>query len=237
MSEEPEETQAEDQLIRLEKALSKPFPKSVVQWRAKMLTRDKKKALALAYIDSRAVMDRLDEAIGIGGWQCEYKEISSGRMACGIGILFGEEWVWKWDGAGGTEVEMDKGIFSAAFKRAAVKWGIGRYLYELGATWVPCTTYTGGDGKQHFKDFTDNPWDYTHYRTDEKRAKKEGGLAPTSYDNPKEELLHLLKCPALSAEVVAEITAAIEKKQVRSWYERQVKIVKGLIADCEKEAA
>lgn len=221
----------EADITQLEKALSKEFPKSVVQWLAKTLTREGGKALALAYIDSRAVMNRLDQVVGANCWQDDYKEFPSGRMACGIGILFADGWVWKWDGAGETAIEADKGTFSGAFKRAAVKWGIGRYLYDMGATWVPCSTYTK-EGKTHFKEFTADPWDYTHYRTDEKREKTQGKKEKTTL---KDELLELLKCPALSKEVVNDLTASIKGKQVKTWYEKQIRIVKGLIADADRE--
>lgn len=46
------------------------------------------------------------------------------------------EWVTKADGAGDSDVEAEKGAISDALKRAAVKWGIGRYLYDLGNIWV-----------------------------------------------------------------------------------------------------
>jgi hypothetical protein len=44
--------------------------------------------------------------------------------------------VWKSDGAGDSDVEAEKGAVSDAFKRAAVKWGVGRYLYDLDSPWV-----------------------------------------------------------------------------------------------------
>jgi hypothetical protein len=67
-------------------------------------------------------------------------------------------WVRKSDGAGETQVEGEKGAISDALKRAAVKWGIGRYLYDLDSPWVPCETYQGNDGKARFKRFTADPW-------------------------------------------------------------------------------
>jgi hypothetical protein len=44
--------------------------------------------------------------------------------------------VVKSNGAGDTDVEGPKGALSDAFKRAAVLWGIGRYLYSLESPWV-----------------------------------------------------------------------------------------------------
>ena len=45
-------------------------------------------------------------------------------------------WVAKADGAGDTAHEAEKGGISDAFKRAAVQWGVGRYLYRLESPWV-----------------------------------------------------------------------------------------------------
>jgi hypothetical protein len=39
--------------------------------------------------------------------------------------------VTKWDGAQESQIEATKGGLSGAMKRAAVQWGIGRYLYDL----------------------------------------------------------------------------------------------------------
>ena len=55
---------------------------------------------------------------------------------CGISIKIGDEWVCKWDGADETDIEKIKGGLSGAMKRAGVQWGIGRYLYNLDATWA-----------------------------------------------------------------------------------------------------
>src|SRR3546814_8564681 len=55
-------------------ALSKPFPPSAVSWRSQSLTKDGTKALALAYIDARDVMRRLDDVCGPAGWQDSYAE-------------------------------------------------------------------------------------------------------------------------------------------------------------------
>ena len=132
--------------------LSAPFPPDQIDWRVGSTNSEKTRGMALAYIDSRAVMDRLDEVCGVDGWQCEYSGIGADKTCCRIGIKIGyfyeaaagggmaravdAEWVWKADGAGDTDFEAAKGAFSDAFKRAAVKWGIGRYLYGLDSPWV-----------------------------------------------------------------------------------------------------
>ncbi len=139
--------------------LAAPFPKQEIRWRAQTLTRDGDKALALAYIDARDVMRRLDEVAGPGGWSDSYIETRSGRVICSLAIFIDGHWISKSDGAGDTAVEGEKGGLSDAFKRAAVKWGIGRYLYALGKVWAPCETYEAG-GKKRWKEWTDDPWKF-----------------------------------------------------------------------------
>lgn len=123
--------------------LKAPFLPSQISWRIGSTTADKKKGMALAYIDARDVMDRLDEVCGGDGWQCSYPH-ANGKTVCSIGVRVvrddnAAEWVWKSDGAGDSDVEAEKGALSDAFKRAAVRWGIGRYLYHLDSPWVEIT--------------------------------------------------------------------------------------------------
>lgn len=119
--------------------LAEPFDVEAVSWRLGAKKGDNTKGIALAYLDARDVMDRLDMVCGPAGWQCRYSH-ANGKTVCDIGVRVGRatdhEWVWKADGAGDTDVEAEKGALSDAFKRAAVRWGVGRYLYGLGNTWV-----------------------------------------------------------------------------------------------------
>lgn len=135
-----------------------PFPTDSVGWRAQTLSKDGTKAMALAYIDARDVMRRLDETVGAGNWQDKYEVATGGRVLCTLSIRLNNEWISKSDGAGDTKVEADKGAISEAFKRAAVKWGIGRYLYDMPTPWVPCESYQASNGKRQFSRFTDDPW-------------------------------------------------------------------------------
>lgn len=120
--------------------LKAPFPPDRISWRVGSTTQDKKKGLAFGYIDARDVMERLDDVCGPENWQCSYPH-ANGKTICSIGIRVardggGFEWVYKADGAGDSDVEAEKGAMSDAFKRAAVRFGIGRYLYDIPATWV-----------------------------------------------------------------------------------------------------
>lgn len=117
--------------------LCRPFAAEEIDWRVGSTTGDKTKGMALAYMDARAVMDRLDGVCGPDGWQCNYTPGVNGSIVCNIGIRMPSgEWIWKADGAGATDVEGEKGMLSDALKRAAVRWGVGRYLYEMKSPWV-----------------------------------------------------------------------------------------------------
>ena len=107
--------------------LSAPTPKEEIKWR------EGPRGRQLAYVDARYVMDLLDRVCGPENWQCKYDWSDGKRLVCTIGIRVSGsgEWIWKADGAGETDIEGEKGAFSDAFKRAAVRFGVGRDLYHL----------------------------------------------------------------------------------------------------------
>lgn len=140
------------------KMLFAEFPREAISWRAQSVTKEGDKALALAYIDARDVMDRLDEVCGAENWQDRY-EFHGPRTICYLSIRIDGEWVTKADGAGDSDVEAEKGAISDALKRAAVKWGIGRYLYSIESPWVPCQS-SDWNGKKQWKKWTADPWSF-----------------------------------------------------------------------------
>lgn len=127
--------------LTLQQKLECPFPPSAVSWRIGQKSKDKTKAKLLAYIDARDVMERLDKACGFNNWQCRYSLADNGLLICEIGVRVDGEWLWRANGAGDTQVEAEKGKCSDAFKRAAVVWGIGRYLYGLPSPYVAIDQY------------------------------------------------------------------------------------------------
>lgn len=127
--------------LEIRAALAAPFPIHQVKWRLGRTNADKTSGLALAYIDARDVMNRLDDVLGPECWQTDFKEVA-GRVICMLSVRFGDSpiWVRKSDGAGDTAgYEVEKAALSDAFKRSAVHFGIGRYLYAVETTWVPIT--------------------------------------------------------------------------------------------------
>ena len=125
-------------ITELQARLSEPFHPKRVHWRVGSTWERNGKTFTnpLAYIDARDVMERLDAVIGSSGWSDRYEETPSGRIICRLSVVLpmgkdSFEWVTKSDGAGSTGFEGEKGAISDAFKRAAVKFGIGRYLYGI----------------------------------------------------------------------------------------------------------
>jgi len=116
------------------------------KWRVQ--SANKYGASCVAYIDARQVQDLLDEVCGAENWQCKYEE-HKGNLFCSIGILVKitdgivKDWVWKSDCGTESNVEKQKGEASDAFKRAAVMWGVGRFLYSKKIVKLPVKGING----------------------------------------------------------------------------------------------
>jgi hypothetical protein len=111
------------------------------RWKIQSFSKNGNKATCVAYIDARDVMNLLDEVVGPENWKDEYYQVKD-TMFCKLSIKVCDEWVTKSDGgaesdntfiAGEAKI---KGEPSDAFKRAAVKWGIGRFLYAMDIKWI-----------------------------------------------------------------------------------------------------
>ena len=108
-------------------------------------------------------MNRLDEEVGPAYWRDEYHETALG-VVCTLSIWTDGEWVGKTDIGTDSDIEGEKGAYSDAFKRAAVKWGIGRELY--------------GDGTASLDDDSEEPdsaWQLSEEEQD--RLEETGPLA------------------------------------------------------------
>jgi hypothetical protein len=132
-------------------ALSAPFALHDVKFKPAVVSGNR--ALALAYVDARAIQDRLDQVLGVDGWQDSYRVLEDGTVVCRLRLRIGQDWIAKTDVGSPSEQgdsgDQRKAAFSDALKRAAVKFGIGRYLYRLPPQWV--------DYDSHKKQFTQTP--------------------------------------------------------------------------------
>ncbi len=126
------------QVQALAAALAEPFEPGDVKFKPQSVKNNR--CLAMAYIDARLIQDRLDEVLGVENWQDRYEILADGSVMCRLRVNLGGRWITKAD-VGSPSEQPDSGdrlkaAFSDALKRAAVKFGIGRYLYRLSAQWV-----------------------------------------------------------------------------------------------------
>lgn len=107
--------------------LAKPFPASKIGIKIQTKPNENGKALCVAYIDARDVMQRLDDVVG-GDWGDSYRKADTGGLECSLMVCG----VTRVDvGKDDNDNEQEKSSYSDAFKRAGVKFGIGRFLYDL----------------------------------------------------------------------------------------------------------
>src|SRR5437588_3037624 len=92
----------------LTRALSAPFDASEVRFKPAVVSGNR--ALALAYVDARAIQDRLDVVLGVAGWQDEYECLPDGSVVCRLRLHLGNEWITKMDvgGPSGQPGETDR---------------------------------------------------------------------------------------------------------------------------------
>lgn len=95
----------------------------------------------LAYISARTAMNRLDRVLGPENWWDDY-EIREHSVVCRLTIRLPDGQELTKSDAGGYAGMSDSGddaksAMSDAFKRAAVKFGVARYLYGDGIPGFP----------------------------------------------------------------------------------------------------
>jgi len=130
--------------------LVKPFDDDRIKFKLQSKSRDGRQGLFVPYIDARDVMERLDEVLGPEGWHDRY-DVQQARLVhtdrdgvtrestifyakCALTILT----TTKEDVGEG---DSPKAAVSDALKRTAVKFGIGRHLYEGSKVWAPIDEY------------------------------------------------------------------------------------------------
>jgi len=144
-------------------ALSEPFHPNLVSFREGRTTRDEKYAKAMAYVDTREYMNRLDEVLGLQNWSVEYRIMEQPILTSSIN----EQNKVKYNHTGciiaqlkivnpennsyiirediGESENIGNSFYptasAQAFKRACAALGIGRYLYSLPEKFYPINQY------------------------------------------------------------------------------------------------
>lgn len=121
------------ELVEIMKALNEPFSAGVIQWKPQAVNKAKSKALAVAYASARVYEDRLNEVCP-AEWAVTFSPWGENQIICHLtiaGITRSSTGEANADDANtGTSAEQQ------AFKRACVKFRLGRYLYDLPTRWV-----------------------------------------------------------------------------------------------------
>jgi hypothetical protein len=131
--------------------LEVPFDPAQVKWRIMRTSNDGRTGLILPFADPRAYTDRLNQLFTPAGWTREYSistvpsltRVDRGKVVVTSKVLIatavtinrlgshtgtGEEWADRENAVTAADAQ--------AFKRACSCFGLGRYLYSFGETWV-----------------------------------------------------------------------------------------------------
>lgn len=136
--------------------LRRPFSPDAVRFKIQALTPKNapKRAQIVAYIDARLAAERLTAVIP-EGWEDAYVPSPVGQgLECRLTVLG----VTRADVGFSGDVSTDMGLkalYSDAFKRAAVKFGVGASLYALPKLVVPVEQLTMWNNKPYL--FDDSP--------------------------------------------------------------------------------
>ncbi len=118
--------------------------------------------LELRYVTARTVMNRLDNVLGPENWWDQYLALEH-SVLCTLTIRLPDGSTVSKQDAGGyagmtDQGDDDKSGYSDAFKRAAVKFGVGRYLYRDGVPSFASPTPVQGDEPPKPKRIRDGKW-------------------------------------------------------------------------------
>jgi hypothetical protein len=120
------------ELAELMDELAEPFDAERIAWKPQAVSGNR--ALAIGYADARTYQDRLNEAVR-AEWSDDYEVLDDGAVVlcrltiCGVTRSdIGE--------APKNDQNTATSALVQAFKRACVKFGVGRYLYDLPKKWV-----------------------------------------------------------------------------------------------------
>ena len=215
--------------------LSAEFPSREIKWLPKITTKKgpnktrvnierngQRVAGCMAHIDARQVMARLDAVVGSGQWEDAYQAAAiPGGVECALTVMG----VTKTDVGTPSDQDPVKGAYSDALKRAAVKFGIGRHLYDIPTQWLPFDgwkitgTPTLQNAPQQKKPTVQNA------KAQQPQAKKQPASGNGKKNGPRVTPSMLRELHALGTfihkkewdKVRAEQSAAFGKKSSKDW--------------------
>lgn len=149
----------------LQEKLSEPFDPSVIKWKPQTVDYKGKTAMATAHADPRAYIDRLNDVVGPGNWEqklsfsstpytkvirgkkaygdqpaTQDREVSGTKVICACELTIHGVTHTSSGDSDSSDENASTSAEAQAFKRAAVSFGLGRYLYNLPAKQYPYDT-------------------------------------------------------------------------------------------------
>jgi hypothetical protein len=113
--------------------LRRPFTAAAVNWKVQTSPKQRgngwSKALAVGFMDARMCAERLNAVVG-GNWSDSFGPRDGNSVVCRLTVLGAT----REDVGFAENVSSDmgmKGMYSDAFKRACVAFGLGAYLYAM----------------------------------------------------------------------------------------------------------
>lgn len=133
----------DEQVKKVMAELAKPFNKMVAgklipthKWKVQNFSKAGNKGMCVPFVNRTLVANRLNEVLGLNGWQFEVKEVSDGSKIGTLSCLIGGEWISRSDVGTKSKTEAEKGSASDALKRCASLFGVGLYLNDIQSRWV-----------------------------------------------------------------------------------------------------
>jgi hypothetical protein len=118
----------------IQEKLEEPFDPELLYWKPQAMNKEKTRAMVAVYADPRAYVDRLNEAVGVDGWSDQVEIVSTPTKIIAIvtvhvnGLNSAHTDVGESDL---TDQNAATVAIAQGFKRACVKFGLGRYLYNF----------------------------------------------------------------------------------------------------------
>jgi len=217
----------EEYLKEILPELAKPMS---YKWRVQSFSKKKPEATCVAYIDSRDVMDRLDQ-VCVYGWQRRHLEIKGNIYAEVVIVMPDGSVQWRMDCGTESSTEKEKGESSDSFKRAAVNFGVGRFLYDLEIKRMPANAKKESSNWPYVVDNNGKQvWDLTDHinsmNTAPKQPKKHTEPSNLTVDDAqfkklnelldvtgtdKEKFCNHYGIPSVSAMPASKFSEAVEK--------------------------
>lgn len=128
--------------------LSKEFPDDTIGIKVNSFNKDRTKALLIQYLQHTDVYNRLEEVDP--AWSCETGQPQFVDKTIAIPMKMTVKGVTRENVGEGSDY---KSAYSDAIKRAAMLFGVGRYLYDAQQVWVPYNEQTDKYKKWTIQEF------------------------------------------------------------------------------------